>query len=192
MSYYQTKSQTQIQKQNEIFSLKLNSIHAPNKLDIISIISSTIGIKEYTINLKPVEIEYIHNVIQNDPELLAIIGNSVDSIVSDGVINLHDIPMIILLLSQIFKSHFIKKFIHNIGIVNIVKFILDSIIDYEYLPLPNVERTIIRNIIDISVNLLETNITLEKKLKSSWFYRLFFCFSPLASVTTTSKPIIIE
>lgn len=176
MSYYQT--QTQIQNQNQIFSLNLNSIHAPNKLDIISIISSTVGIKEYTINLKPVEIEYIHDVIQNDPELLAIIGNSVDSIVSDGVINLHDIPTIVLLLSQIFKSHFIKKIINNIGIVNIVKFILDSIIDYEYLPLPNVERTIIRNIIDISVNLLETNITLEKKLNSSWFYRLFFCFSP--------------
>jgi hypothetical protein len=165
------------QNENHNFSLNLHSIHSPNKLDILSIVSSTIVIKDYAILLTPVEIQYIHDIIHNDPELLAIIGNSVDSIMSDEVINLHDIPTIILLLSEIFKAHCAKNVIHDVGIIPIVRFILDSIMDYQYLPLPSVDRTIIKNIIDISFNLLESNVELKKELKTTWFSRIFCCFS---------------
>lgn len=192
MTFYQTQNETQ----NRNFSFQLNSINSPNKLDIISIISSTIGIKDYAIQLKPVEIQYIYDVIHNDPELLGIIGNSVDSIVSDEIINLHDIPTIILLLSEIVKSHCIKNIIDDIGIIPIVRFLLDSIIDYQYLPLPSVDRTIIKNIIDISLNLLESNVEIKKEIKVSWFSRIFCCVSPLLSVTRTTSstptPLIIE
>ena len=166
------------QIQNQNLKLNLNSINTQNKLDIKSIISSTIVNKEYAIHLTPIEIQYINDIIYNDPELLSIIGNSVDSILSDGVVNLYDIPTIILLLSEIFKSHCIKKIIYNIDIIHIVRFILESIIDYQYLPLPIVDKNIIKNIIETTFNLLESSVDLKKEINSSCvsITKYFCCF----------------
>lgn len=159
---------------NNQFALDLASINSSDKINIKSILSSTITIKEYTINLSLNEVKYILDLLHSEQELLGVIGNSIDSIISDGVINLYDLPIIIMLFAQIFKAHCMRNIIKDVDILKVIRFSMDSIIDYQYLPLPNVDREVIKNIIDNALSLLSTNIELNKKINKG-FYRYFCC-----------------
>ena len=162
-----------LQNNNQVNTNPLIDISL-NKPNLANILLLALNTDTLTIKLTPTEIEYIHNIINNDPQLLYNIGDSINSIISDGKIDLHDIPKIILLMSQIYKSNCIK----NINIINIVKFTLDCILEFKYLPLPNVEIIIIKSIIDNSLDLLSLNIDLVKETnKNIWYYLCLF-FTP--------------
>lgn len=162
--------------ENNKFELEMNSINSSDKLNIKSILKSTITIKEYTINLSLNEVKYILDLLNNDSELLVVIGNSIDSIISDGVINLYDIPIIIMLFAEIIKAHCMKNVITDIDIIKVIRFAMDSIIDYQYLPLPNVDRELLKNIIDNALSLLSINVELKKKINKG-FLRYFCCMN---------------
>lgn len=159
---------------NRQFSIDMSSINSSDKINIKSILSSTITIKEYTINLSLNEVKYILDLLHNEQELLGVIGNSIESIISDGVINLYDIPIIIMLFAEIFKAHCLKNIIKDVDIIKIIRFSMNSIIDYQYLPLPNVDRELIKSIMDNALSLLSTNVELNKKINKG-FLRYFCC-----------------
>ena len=87
--------------------------------------------------------------------ILNKIKDEIDNILKDDIIDLHDLPQIILLISDIYNNHIFENTIENIGIPNIVQFTLDSIIDSPILPLPDIEKSIIKKIIDSSLQLLK-------------------------------------
>lgn len=112
-----------------------------------------------SVKLTDSEVNFIEELITKYPNILNHIKDQIDNIMSDGKIDLHDIPQIILLISNIYTSHIFEKSIENVEINNIVQFTLDSLIDSPILPLPNIEKEIIKKTIDFSISLLNFNIT---------------------------------
>ena len=91
----------------------------------------------------------------------------------DGKIDLHDLPQIVLIISDIYTYHIIENLIEDIGIINIVKFTLDSLIDSDILPLPNIEKYLIKKMADSSICLLKFNPNIIQKENISCFNYLF-------------------
>ena len=149
--------------------MSLQNINFIKDISLGNILLLAINTDNYVIKLTPIEIKYIHDIINNNPELLNNIQESIDSIILDGKIDVYDIPKIILLISQIYKSNCIK----NINIINIIKFTLDCILKFKYFSLPNVESIIIENIIENSLSLLAMNIDDVKETKKNFWYYLW-------------------
>ena len=126
-----------------------------------------------TVQLTNEEIIFIKDILLNNPQILYKINTEINTIISDGKIDLHDLPQIILLISDIYTSHIIDNYIENISLVNIIKFTIDSIVYSNILPLPNIDIFIIKKIIDSSISLLQFNINFIKKEKISCFNYLF-------------------
>lgn len=112
-----------------------------------------------SVKLTDPEVNFIEELITKYPIILNQIKDQINNIMSDGKIDLHDIPQIVLLISNIYTSHIFEKSIENVEINNIVQFTLDSLIDSPILPLPNIEKEIIKKTIDFSISLLNFNIT---------------------------------
>ena len=111
-------------------------------------------IKLNSSNLKITDDEKIHidDLLKKNPELFSKIQNNVDLIMKDGKINLYDIPEIVLLIFNLYKNNIsIKNVVQTVGLINVVKFILEELI--ELLPLPNVDVVIIEKMVDVSLQL---------------------------------------
>lgn len=117
-----------------------------------------IQINNLSINISDDEIKYLKNIINTDPTIISNIQNDINSIIEDNKIDYKDIPKIVLLISDIFSDHLIENKISPAGIINIIKFILDTLIDYNLLPIPNIEKIIAKQLIDSSLSLLSKNI----------------------------------
>jgi hypothetical protein len=110
------------------------------------------------------EINYINTLLQaessisNNSGIITQIQNEFDNIIKDGVISLHDIPEIILLITDILKTNIIKNTIQNVGIINIIEFILNSLFDSNIFPLNSSEIILIKTLVNSSLQLLQTNI----------------------------------
>jgi hypothetical protein len=134
-----------------------NSINLPNKQNIKIILNQD-------------EINYLNNLIKDKPELFLQINEQINSICQDGMIDYHDVPQIILLITNIFKGHLVENIIENINIISVVKFISETILHSGIMPLSDLEINLIDKIIDTSINLLEINTDIIKKEEE-------YCFS---------------
>lgn len=146
--------------------------------NLYTIIACAIESEYFSYHLNPNEIMYIRGIVHRDPYLLHIIGNSIDQIISDGKVDLHDIPQIVLLLSDLYKSHCVEQFVMNVGVINIVKFTLDCILEYKYLPLPSVPKTLLKKYVDQSLDLLAMNVAFSKQTEKNLYYYLCCLFFP--------------
>ena len=85
-------------------------------------------------------------------------SKNIDLIIVDNIINFHNIPQIIMVLSTIYSSNIIVKMLDGVDLINIIQFTINSILDSNIIPLPNVELLIIKNLVDASINLLRINM----------------------------------
>ena len=122
-------------------------------IGILDTISNALG--NPGITLGPSELHFLTSVVNNSPGLFNIIDNEIQLIISDGKIDLHDIPQIIFVIVQVFKG---IRGHQSINLLIVVQFILDVILDSGLLPIPAVEITVIKRVIDFSLGLLNTNI----------------------------------
>lgn len=126
-------------------------------------------------NLTQDEIIWIQTFIQSSPNTFSNIVTDIQTITSDGKINIQDIPSIVKLLSDIYTSHIINiQVITNpINILSIIKYTFDVIIECELIPLPNIEKTIIKTVFDSCLNLLITNLPtieiIEEEVKNTCY-----------------------
>ena len=88
-------------------------------------------------------------------------------------IDLHDIPQIILLLSTAYNSIPINQYFINIDIVNIIQYTIDSILDSGIIILPQIELTIIKQVVDSSIQLLR--MTIPGIITETKWCLSFFC-----------------
>lgn len=135
---------------------------APTILDTII---QNLDLEKYALVLTPNEKAYIQKVLREHPETLTNIHATIQDIVSDGKIDLHDIPKIVLLVSQIMKSHIIENSVRNVSVVSVVKFLVDSILVSGLLPLPKVEIDLLRRVFDSSIELLQMEAKVDFKMK---------------------------
>jgi hypothetical protein len=145
-------------------------------LDLTKLLLSNVNTPSY--NLTQEQINWINEFIKASPESFQKISDGFKNITSDGKIDLHDIPVIIKLLADIYNSESIKKGVSNPdNIVAFVKYTIDVIFESKYLILPDIEKQAIHKLIDISLDLLSMNLSKITSnfaiLKSSKCYQSF-------------------
>jgi len=130
------------------------------------------ALSKFAYYLTPQEFIIIKNFV-NDSNTIVIsqIKECVQTIMSEDVIQLHDIPNFILSILQIFKSNFTT--IKDISVTNIIKYTLDSLMEYNVLVFKG-DKTISKSLIETSFKLLQTSIVKNKSKK--FFSSLFSCF----------------
>jgi len=140
------------------------------QLPIVSILLDNMN---ESIQLNTNEILYLHRVINDHPEIFQQISANIEAILSDNKIDLHDIPQIILLLSTAYNSIPINQYFMNIDIVNIIQYTIDSILDSGIIILPQIELTIIKQVVDSSIQLLR--MTIPGIITETKWCLSFFC-----------------
>ena len=91
-------------------------------------------------------------MINNSPQSFQAMEKTIEGILSDGKLDVHDIPNLVLLISQIYKQGSSFK---NVNLVNIIKFTVNVIIECF---LPGMEASIAEKLADASIDLLAMNV----------------------------------
>ena len=146
---------------------------------------SNLNSQVFSTKLTPDEVMYINKLLQAEADISGNVGiisqiqMEFNSIIKEGVISLHDIPQLVLLITDILKTNIVQNTIQNVGILNIIKFILDSLFDSNLLPLNATEILFIKTLVDSSLQLLQTNIDFvvkEEEVVCSFFEKCHFDF----------------
>ena len=120
---------------------------------------------------------FFKKIIVSYPKLLDELEESIGNIIEDKVLDVNDIPHLVVLIKNIYKKFNDKnnfKKMYNITFedsVNFIKNILLILIELEHVKVNNKEKVI--SILDICIDLLSTSI----ELQDSIFNKLKSCFS---------------
>jgi len=134
----------------------------------------------YCAHLTPTEVAFVKNLLQDHPEVFHQIQATVTDIVADGKLNLHDLPKVVLLISQIYHAHLVENVVHHVGVIHLVKFTVDALLESGAVPLPDLEIALIKKVVDASLDLLQTNVHVVPGKCSgftSWVRRVCTAFS---------------
>jgi len=142
--------------------------------DLLEIVTKRVQEQALTIELSKGELVFLELLIQDNPVLFSDIHEELEKIIQDGTINIHDIPDIVLLLSQIFHIHFIENCIEDFGIINIIQFIIECILDSGVLHLNDIDIEILKRVVKSSLSLLKMNVTIEKEFVCCQSWLSFF------------------
>jgi hypothetical protein len=124
---------------------------------VVTILKSALQKTAVEISLTEPEINYVKSVLEKYPEVFQDINNQFQLIMADGKIDCNDIPQLVLLFSKLYKTHILSENIENIGLINIVKFTIDSLLQSDLLPLPQFEARLVQKLVDSSIDLLQMN-----------------------------------
>ena len=169
--------------ENNENNLNLNDVTLKNKKLIKEILTDLVlnntKIDEVKINLSLNNefILFFKKIIVSYPKLLDELEESIGNIIEDKVLDVNDIPHLVVLIKNIYKKFNDKnnfKKMYNITFedsVNFIKNILLILIELEHVKVNNKEKVI--SILDICIDLLSTSI----ELQDSIFNKLKSCFS---------------
>ena len=127
-------------------------------MQIIHVLQEALFSDTYCIHLSEKEHAFMHDLLQDHPEVFGKIQATVEEIISDDKVDLHDIPKIVLLCSEIYHQHLILYIAQEVGVINLLRFTLDALIDSGIIPVPQILISIVKGIIDVSLNLLAANV----------------------------------
>lgn len=128
-------------------------------MNLNEIITNNLLSNKYNLTIK--QINWINAFIQGSPEVLKVITDNITDIISDGKIDIHDIPKIINIITNIYYNNALRNEIVNPdNIIIFVKFTLDSIIELN-LFLSEIEKENIQKLINSSLDLIKLNINKE-------------------------------
>ena len=122
-------------------------------------------------NLSPEQIAWIKYFVSLSPNTLEIILTDIQNIIKDGKIDLHDIPMIVKLVADIYHTDIKKLSIRDSkNLIVIIKYTLNILIDTQYIELSLEEKEKITNVLDASLYLLSMNIKTNEKSKYCFYW----------------------
>ena len=117
------------------------------------------NVKSPTYNLTKEQIYWINEFINASPSSMESIDNDIKAIIAKGNIGVHSVPQIVKLCADIYnKSANESKLFNAENIVAFIRFTLEVILDSKYVVLPEQERELIKSLVDISLDLLGTNL----------------------------------
>jgi hypothetical protein len=145
----------------------------PKQVDtFISLLPSA---SKFSVNLTISEISVI-TAFLNDVSgtIIPQIKSKIQELLITDTISLHDIPKVVLLITQLVQSKLFA--VKNINLLNVIKYIMDSLIDSKILPIPSGLESAAKSIVDTSIELL--NITLpEVEDECCTIFSFLSCFS---------------
>ena len=147
----------------------------PNQFHLLTILSLSINQESVKNVLSTQEIECVRKIIYRDQELVESISKRINEIMKDGKVEVHEIPDIIWILVDLYQLYIIQNSVKEVSVEKIIKFCLNSMMQYNYISFGDIDKSIINNIINTSMKLLQTNMELCKK-NSVWnrFYQFLF------------------
>jgi hypothetical protein len=133
-------------------------------ISIIDFIANLQNNLNISTNLTHDEVAYINKLLLAESDISGNFGiisqvkMEFNNIIKEDTITLHDIPGLILVITDILKTNIVQNAIHNVGLLNIIKFILDALFYSNLLLLNPNEISLIKSLVDSSLQLLQTNI----------------------------------
>jgi len=141
-----------------------------NKLP--DILLQNLNIHTLQITLSPNEIAYLKRIINERPSIFIKISSSINKIIYDNTIYLQDIPQIILVLSDIYRSNIIEEIIAGVDLTNIIEYTINSIL-YSKLFYLQEDLDIVKLLVDSSIELLRIKISIIEKEEEEIKYCCF-------------------
>jgi hypothetical protein len=137
--------------------------------DLIQIIEKKIGDAGFIfhLGLTSKEVSIITLLLKQQPEIFSDIGKQISTIVTDGNVDLRDIPQLVLLMKDIinFKSTHLSNL--NITVKDLIDFIENVLIILLESGVIKTNDTILyENILKSSVALLESSIQLNQSIET--------------------------
>ena len=87
-------------------------------------------------------------------------GDCIKNIIKDGMIDLHDIPIILRMITEVYHNKSIQnEMFHKANILLFVRFTFNSLLESKFLLLPDIEKEIIEKMVNNSIDLLQYNIS---------------------------------
>ena len=123
---------------------------------IIEVLKNELTSDKYSVHLTQKEVIFMNDLLNQHPEIFGKIQKTLDDIISDEKVDFHDIPKIVLLISQIYHEHLIGYIVQEVGIINILKFTLDALLESGIIPVPGFALSIVKGVVDVSLDLLNT------------------------------------
>ena len=127
-------------------------------MQIIHVLENALFSDKYCVHLTQNEHVFMHDLLQQHPEVFGKIQATLEEIISDDKVDLHDIPKIVLLCSEIYHQHLILYIVQEVGVINLLRFTLDALIDSGIIPVPEILICVVKGVVDISLNLLAANV----------------------------------
>lgn len=144
-------------------------------VSMIDTLKGALSQDKYAVHLNVHEVAFMQCLLRDHPDVFRKIEGTVDAIMSDGKVDIFDLPQLIRLCSQIYHEHLVGYVVREVGVISLIRFTLDALLDSGILPIHGVAKDVIKKVIDTSLELLRTNVTMV--LESTWsnFYGLFDC-----------------
>lgn len=148
----------------ELKSLEPVQEEKKSVIDLVEILTSRIIGKEiseitnsFTFPVNPTVINIARRVLEKSPQSLNKITSNVKDILADGVIDQKDIPKMLILVTNVYKTDF-NKILLDISftskdIVEFIKFLIKTVIEFDLVKVENKKNAF--EMIDVSGELLE-------------------------------------
>ena len=143
-----------------------------NKLP--DILLQNLNIHTLQITLSPNEIAYLKRTINERPSIFIKILSNINKIIYDNTIYLQDIPQIILVLSDIYRSNIIEEIIAGVDLTNIIEYTINSIL-YSKLFYLQEDLDIVKLLVDSSIELLRIKISIIEKEEEKKEEEIKYC-----------------
>lgn len=115
-------------------------------------------------SLNPNEIDYLQKLVSKRPFIFIKMTTNINKIIYDNIVYLYDIPQIILLLSDIYRSNILTDSIEGVDLINIIDYTINTMINNKLLYFQD-DMDIIKLLVDSSMQLLRIKISIIEKEK---------------------------
>ena len=116
------------------------------------------------ISLSPNEIAYLKKIINDRPTIFLKMSIHINKIIYDNTIYLQDIPQIILVLCDIYRSNIIEEILPGVDLINIIEYTINSILISKLYYLQD-DLDTNKMLSDASIELLRIKISIIEKEK---------------------------
>lgn len=126
-------------------------------------------------------LELVKLIVDKSPESFKTISKTFNEIVADGKLDASDIPKVVLLVSNLYKTDlkqiFADQKLKVSNLLDLIKFLVHSVIELELVPVENKEK--ILEVLNVSLTLLDSALELpipSVKEVENLFSKCFACF----------------
>jgi hypothetical protein len=135
-----------------------------NSIDLLQILTSKVIGKElseitsnFSFPINSTVITLVKRIVDKSPQSLNKITENVKDILSDGIIDQKDIPKMLILVSNLYKTDFSKILLDiaftSSDIIEFIKFLIKTLIEFDLVKVENKKNAF--EMIDVSGELLE-------------------------------------
>jgi hypothetical protein len=126
-------------------------------------------------------LELVKLIVDKSPESFKTISKTFSEIIADGKLDASDIPKVVLLVSNLYKTDlkqiFADQKLKVSNLLDLIKFLVHSIIELDLVPVENKEK--ILEVLNVSLTLLDSALELpipSVKEVGNFFAKYFSCF----------------